>query len=65
MIGNVSIRAKLIDHVGDLLGLQQLAGLNVLGMHLALLCGQSVDILLDVLEAGVHECNILLMGAIG
>lgn len=54
------MRSKLIDHIGNLLRLQQLAGLDVLRMHLALLRGQSMDVLLDVLQAGVHEGDIFL-----
>lgn len=48
------MRTILVDHVGNLLCLHQLAGLNVLCMHLGLLIGQAMDVLLDVLKAGVH-----------
>lgn len=52
--------SKLIDHICNLLGLQQLTGLDMLGMHLTLLCAESMDIFLDILEAGVHKGDIFL-----
>lgn len=58
--GNVALGTKLTDQIGDLLGLQQLIGLDVLRMHLALLIGQTIDVHLDVLQAGVHKSDVFL-----
>lgn len=52
--------AYLVQHVGYLLCLHQLLRLQMLRLHLTLLCGQSVDILLDILQIHVHNGDALL-----
>lgn len=51
----------LVQHVGYLLSLHELLGLEVLRLHLALLGGQAVDILLDILQIHVHNGDTLLL----
>lgn len=52
--------AYLIQHVGYLLCLHQLLRLQMLCLHLALLRGQPMDILLDILQIHVHNGDALL-----
>lgn len=52
--------AYLVQHVGYLLCLHQLLRLQMLRLHLALLRGQSMDILLDILQIHVHNGDALL-----
>jgi len=51
----------LVQHVGYLLSLHQLLGLQVLSLHLTLLGGQAVNILLNVLQIHVHDGDTLLL----